>query len=334
MPSDLVFVTYEDRPEAVVGVALLARSLVEHNPGAKLLVYSPLSSVSDAVAGLETVEHIYTDEYVGSGWNVKPHVLLRALDIVETAIWLDTDIVVTGDLRTQIEKIDADAVAVSQDFRMPGEVGSHLRVKDFQLPPGRPLEYAVNGGSILVRRQHRALVEAWRDILKYEPYQQAQKAPRSERIPSFYSDQEALWAILASAPFADTPVFFFMTGRDVIFHCGANGYHVMHRLRNLFHDRSKFVHMLGRYKPWSFEEKPSVFSAPHDYLNLVCFELSPFHKAAQPFKSQVGDPAWLEIRTIPARIFNALALGNVALRGLPLAAGAWLLSAFGRRAPL
>src|SRR5258708_1919819 len=79
--------------------------------------------------------------------------------------------------------------------------------------------------------------------------------------------------------------------------------------------------MLGRYKPWSFEDVPFVTHNLTDYLNMVCYELSPFFEAAQPFASNLHWPAWLRRRTLPARILNLVFGGNVALRGLPLAIG-------------
>ena len=51
----------------------------------------------------------------------------------------------------------------------------------------------------------------------------------------------------------------------------------------------------------------------------MAYELSPFLAAAQPYAAALGHPPWLRRRTVPGRAFHALAFGNVALSGLPLA---------------
>ncbi|SHH49502.1 hypothetical protein SAMN05443248_4998 [Bradyrhizobium erythrophlei] len=120
----------------------------------------------------------------------------------------------------------------------------------------------------------------------------------------------------------------------MIQHCGANGYHVLDRLARPFGKGPRFVHMLGRYKPWSFEVVPSARHNPTDHLNMVCFELSPFFEAAQPFARELGWPGWLRRRTLPSRILNLAFGGNVALRGLPLAMVSWAAASLGRRSEL
>lgn len=74
-------------------------------------------------------------------------------------------------------------------------------------------------------------------------------------------------------------VHYIRNGPDMVQHCGANGYHVIDRLRMNFR-RLTFVHMLGRYKPWSFVVPPDFRRSRVDYLHFLYFELSPFHAAA------------------------------------------------------
>jgi hypothetical protein len=120
----------------------------------------------------------------------------------------------------------------------------------------------------------------------------------------------------------------------MIQHSGANGYHVIDRLLSLRGNGPAFVHMLGRYKPWSFETIPSIRRNSTDYLHMVCFELSPFFEAAQPYSNELGSPEWLRRRTRLARVLNFIFGGNIALRGLPLALASWIAAAAGRRPEL
>lgn len=169
-------------------------------------------------------------------------------------------------------------------------------------------------------RAHRPLLEAWQGLLASEPYQKALAIPREERPAAFYGDQDVLWALLVSEGFADLSVDAFRTGRDLILHCAANGYSLADRLKVLAGARPALVHMLGPYKPWSFDVPPEPRRQPGAYLHYLSYEVSPFLSAASPYADELGDPAWLRLRSLPARLLNALALNNPALAGLPFAA--------------
>lgn len=324
MTSDLpIAVTYEDRGSAIPGVEILARSLNRHSPGLGLHVYSPLEQIAERLVDLPRVKFIKTTDLIGRGWNTKPTILLRALAAAERALWLDTDLVITGDLGSLTGRFKKSAFVVGQEFRGSAGSGGRIRAQGYDLVPRRFLQYHVNSGSIIADRSHRPLLAQWSELLLDKRYQLAQSRPVAERPTAFVGDQDALWALLTSQEFAHVPVDYFRIGMDMIQHCGANGYHVLDRLNRPFGKRPSFVHMLGRYKPWSFECIPSIRKRPVDYLNMVCFELSPFFEAARPFALELGSPRWLTRRTLPAKILNAVFGGNVALRGMPLALIAW-----------
>jgi hypothetical protein len=326
-------VVYEDRARAIPGVEILARSLNRYSPTLEMHVYSPLDAIAERLSDLPRLKFIKTNDLAGEGWNVKPMVLLRALTTSERVLWLDSDVAVMGNIGSLIGRFEGDAFVVGQEFRGFAREGGHIRAKGFGLTPLRELPYAVNSGSILVSRSHRWLLAEWSALLSDKQYQAAQTRPVVERPVPFVGDQDALWALLTSKKSADVQVDYFRIGSDMIQHCGANGYHVLDRLSRSAGTGPVFVHMLGRYKPWSFEDVPLITQSPTDYLNMVCYELSPFFEAAQPFASNLDWPGWLRRRTLPARILNLIFGGNVALRGLPLAMGSWAAAAWTGRRP-
>jgi hypothetical protein len=330
-PLAPVVVAYEDRMCAIPGVEILARSLDRYSPGSELHIYSPLDSIAERLSDLSRLKFIRTTDLIGRGWNAKPAILLRALATSERVLWLDTDVVVTGDICSLIDRFERHAFVVGQEFRGTAGAGGHIRAQAYGLTPSRFLPYPVNSGSIIASPRHRRLLVEWSALLLDQRYQAAQSRPVAERPVAFVGDQDALWALLTSQEFADVPVDYFRIRSDMIQHCGANGYHVLDRLARPSGNGPSFVHMLGRYKPWSFEDIPSVRRNPTDYLNMVCFELSPFFEAAQPFARELGRPGWLYRRTLPARILNLIFGGNVALRGLPLAMVSWAAASLGRR---
>ena len=322
-------VTYEDRTSALPGVELLARSLARHAPTMRLRVYSPLPEVAALAEQIPGMEAVHTDALKGRGWNVKPTVLGWALDDVEAALWLDTDIVIAGDLAALAAGWPDEALVVGQEFRGNKERGGSLRAEGWGLPVGRLLPYHVNSGSVRALRKHRALLGEWSRLLADPAYVAIQKT--HDRPIHALGDQDVLWALLVSETFSDLSVHYIKPGSEMILHCGGNGYHVVERLGHVFGAKVAFVHMLGGYKPWSFTDVPDRVTAADRYLHMACFELSPFHAASRPYAAALGNPPWLERRTGLARTLNALALGNVALRGLPLAMMAWFKDARAQR---
>lgn len=316
-------VTYEDRKSALPGVELLARSLARHAPSLRLMVFSPLTEVGELAARLPNMQAAFTEELIGHGWNVKPTVLLWALDLAPEVLWLDTDIIVSGDLTALMQAVPDDAFVVGQEFSGIREKGGQVRAEKWGFEVGRLIPYHVNSGSIRALLTHRALLEDWRDLLN-DPAYVATQRNRVPRPIHMVGDQDVLWALLVSKKYTHIPVHYIKSGSEMVIHCGANGYHVIDRLGHLFGSRAAFVHMLGSYKPWSFGDMPDRKTSPEDYLNMVCFELSPYHAASAPFAADLGNPAWLKRRTPLARTLNALTGGHVALRGLPLAAIAWI----------
>ena len=319
-------VVYEDRPAAFAGVELLARSLAKHAPDTAFIIYSPTPEPAVRLAELPMVQWRETLDLGGRGWSVKPTILLRTLKDHETALWLDTDIIVAGDLEHLLRRFPREVLVVGQEFHVNGLHGGRKRAEAHGLHAVRSLPYHVNSGSIRASRRHQPLLEAWSALLASENYQAAQRLPLSIRPATHLGDQDLLWALLISSDFSDIPVDYLRTGIDMLQHCGANGYHLRDRFAVLGGARPAFVHMLGHFKPWSFVEVPSIVRKPSDYLNLVCYELGPFFTAARPYAKALDSPPWLRRRTWAAILLNVVFFGNTALQGMPLAVGAWILA--------
>src|ERR1700737_3366792 len=111
-----IVVTYEDRTSAIPGVELLARSLNLYSPSLELHVYSPLDTIADRLSDLPRLKFIKTTDLIGRGWNAKPTILLRALMGSEWALWLDTDVVIVGDIASLIGRFEPDVLVVGQEF--------------------------------------------------------------------------------------------------------------------------------------------------------------------------------------------------------------------------
>lgn len=319
-----VAVTYEDRPDALAGVELLARTLARQAPQMRLWVYSPRPEIAERLADLPQVAWRRVD-LAGKGWNAKPAILSQALaDLAHErapesqAVWIDSDIVVTGDVAALLSGFDPATLVVSEDHPTPAAFDSEVRARAYGLDCRRILPEYVNSGVVMVSGHHRALLKAWSDLLEGPEYRAAQTQPRETRPSWFFGDQDGLWAVLLAPPFDTVPIHWLRRGRDIVLHRGANGYRPGERLLRLAGVRPALAHMLGPLKPWSFEQVPAPRSQPADYVHLVSYEVSPVFRAAQPHAAALGHPPWLRRRTLPGRILAALFLGNPALAGLPL----------------
>jgi hypothetical protein len=313
-----VVVTYEDRIDGLIGVEVLARSLAMHAPLLKLIVYSPLKEMNNLSQSVNNIVYKHTEKLKGKGWNVKPSTLLWALEEYGRAIWFDTDIVISGDIQGIINRFSIKSIVVGQEFSGDKSKGGILRAQQWEFEVGRTIPFHVNSGSVLVSRHHIDLLQDWQSCLLEDKYLIHQNNP-GIRPPGFVGDQDVLWALLVSSKYCNISVEYFKIGYDMLIHCGARGFQISDRIKNIVPHHTAFVHMLGKYKPWSFNDIPNKYNNKEAYRHAVCFELSPFHAACQPIASQLENQNWVHRRTPEAIIWNKLTFGNVALRGMPLA---------------
>jgi hypothetical protein len=160
-----IVVTYDDRASAIPGVELLARSLNRYSPSLELHIYSPFDTIAERLSDVPRLKFIKTTDLVGRGWNAKPAILLRAFTTTGRALWLDTDVVVMGDVGSLIGRFDRDTFVVGQEFRGTAGAGGRIRAQGYGLKPLRFLPYPVNSGSIIASTRHRRLLVEWSALL-------------------------------------------------------------------------------------------------------------------------------------------------------------------------
>ena len=326
----MIFATYEDRPAAMVGIEILARSLRHHNPSHSLTVWSPLERQAATGLSEDDVDWRVTSDLDGLGWNVKPTILLRSLQESPRAMWIDSDIVIISSLARAIT-IPSEYLVVSQEFRCAGSPGSEVRVAGWGWPVTRTMPLHVNSGAMIASRAHEPLLCAWERQMKSEAYQAAQRIlPVTARPTHLLGDQDVLWALLC-AEHATVPVTYLRNGSDIIQDSGANGYHILDRIGSWRGSDAMLVHALGKTKPWHFDERAAQLAAGIGYLAWATHELSAYFVAASAYGDVLGNPTWLRRRNALAQVIGTLAPRNLAVQGLPLAFVAWLAAWNGDR---
>ncbi|ACK72698.1 hypothetical protein PCC7424_4331 [Gloeothece citriformis PCC 7424] len=94
-PNDTAIVIYEDRPNYETGVKLLILSLEANCPQVNIHVFTPnaTENFQSWINHRSATLHLKSPSKA-KGWNVKPDVLLWALDQgYSQAIWMDSDMV-------------------------------------------------------------------------------------------------------------------------------------------------------------------------------------------------------------------------------------------------
>lgn len=309
---------HEDRASALVGVKLLVLSLKRHCPDLRIVVSAP-SAPDEFVqwcAGELTVILRTHRPGTGTGWNVKPSLLLDLLDQGhEEVVWLDSDIALAGDFRPLLYTCEAETLVVSQaqywDIYQRGTTRTEL----WNLTPGRPLPFLVSSGFIRVTEHHRPLLEAWQDLLQTPAYIRAQARTLYRRPVHMLGDQDVLTALLASDQFAHVPMMFLKRGRDIILTVGPAGYTIGERLTSLWHRRSAPLIHIGGVKPW---ELP--LTGRSRYYERVYQETSPYAWVARPYARKLGEVmVGLQPRTLAARVMRAVTFDHPAMQGFPQA---------------
>lgn len=321
---------YEDRPAALIGVKLLVLSLERQCPGLPITVSCPLQNraFGDWSRRHDSVELHEDPGMAGQGWNTKPVLLKKLLDDGhEEVIWIDSDVVVARDFRHLLSTRSQDEIVVGQEQYWGLHQGGTIRTRLWGLTPGRPLPWTVNSGFIRVTPAHRRLLEAWRQLLSAAEYTEAQRLePMHNRPIHLQGDQDVLTALLGAKDFAHLPVGYLRRGRDIAQCIGPGGYAIHERLLNLWRGMPPLVHGIDP-KPWHLSTRHSPSRLKDQFCRVSC-ELSPYAWVAQQLADGLEEPLpAVEVRTLTGRLFNAMALGNPTLRGIPLA----LVHSFGKR---
>lgn len=313
---------YEDRASDVVAVKLLVASLERHCPGLAVEVTVP---DADAATRAWFTGRPYTrlrterltPERLGTpgGYDVKPFLLGRALaDGAAEAVWIDSDVIVAGDIRPLFAGAAPEALGVTEEIFGVSHEGGTVRTAGMGLPVGRRMRRTANTSVLRVTAAHAALLTEWGHWLCAPAYRVAQAAEWYDRPLWFLTDQEVLTGLLGSARFAHVPIRWLRRGPDIAhcFHLGGTGYTVFQRLANVTRGRTPpFVHSVGE-RPW----RPS---GGRPTLHL---ETSPYTLAAAAYRDVVGESLPWTSATLPAaRACRALARDGLTASGLLPALG-------------
>jgi hypothetical protein len=308
---------YEDRPQQVAGVKVLLLSLNRYCPTWPVRLRFP--GISDSFrAWLQQFKQValFEERLPSSGsYNVKPTVLLDGLSSgAEACLWLDTDVLVNGDLGF-IASLPAESIAVTQD---PWEYadGSTHRCETWGMITGRSLPGPFNSAVVRVTRVHEPLLHEWERVLATQAYLAEQAKPVVLRNQHMLSDQDALSALLASRQFASTPLRKLMHCTEILQHHGAGAYGLAQRWSNISHGMPPLIHAMGSVKPWRMPEHPSLLRDPRSYYERTYLELSPYVHFARSYKAALMESsAWLENRTLASRFGSLASLNRPWLKG-------------------
>jgi hypothetical protein len=313
---------YEDRPYQIAGVKILLLSLEQYSPSWPVRLRFPgiPSSFRTWLQRFSQVS-LHEERLPATGsYNVKPSVLLDGLATgADACLWLDTDILVNGNLDS-VAAVSPETVVVTQD---PWEYvdGSTYRCAIWGLISGRSLPGPLNSSVLRVTGHHVALLGAWQQALLAESYVAEQAKAALNRSQLLLGDQDALSALLASQEFATIPIACLRHSQDILQHHGAGAYGFKHRWSNLKNGMPPLIHAMGSVKPWRIPNRPSLFRSPRDYYERTYLELSPYAHYARQYRSHLDeDTCWLDTQTLPGWAGSIMAFNRPQLKGILQAA--------------
>jgi hypothetical protein len=316
----MVVCAYEDRANCETGVRLLIASLCKYSPRAPVILHFPPANAEFKhwLAQFPNVALRTSLSAERLGWNIKPLVLLAALDEGHReVIWIDTDIILTKPVEELFSELDHETFATTEESLW----GTHddsgaKRARAWGFPIGREMPFALNSCVVRATDRHRPLIERWRDLLGHEDYRKAQKImPVHHRPNHLTSDQDVLCALLCSTEFSDVPVRLLRRGEAVLQIFGLKSYTIGERLQSMRYGIPAFIHAQG-FKPWTDKyDRPGIVG----YLHRVYYDTSPYLWIAQAYRDQIVDAQWLRPKTALGGLLRFLGFGCLPLIGLPLA---------------
>ena len=300
----VIVCTYEDRDTHAAGLKLLVLSLARHHPALPVHVYSRLRAEHDCWLKAQPNVTLRDGRRLSlRKWNVKPAVLLDALESDDRAVWLDTDVILAGP--APIDRLaDAAVLVASQEWRRAPQPGSRVRTEAWNLPFGREIGETVNSCVVAASQAHRPLLTTWCRLMNSDLYRDLQR--REQRPTWAHGDQDLLTAVLGSCEYMDVEVDLLQRGRDLVHDFLAQGFTSRERLGCLWNGLPAFIHQQGPQKPWSRVN-----------LSPVVEELSPYLVVALDYVAELGErPPWLDPRRPLSRVIDVVTLGHPVLRGL------------------
>lgn len=325
---------HEDRPSHFVGVKLAILSLLNHTPSLSVLISCPEpgEQFEEWISSFPNVKRIPDLKISDLAWNIKPAILLHLLKAgYSEIIWLDSDIIVTGDILSKLSTHSHETFVATQETYLGDDQSHNFRTPAWGLQPGRVLTNTINTGLLRVTHHHIGLLSAWQTMLNHPMYIHAQTLSWDERPIHMLGDQDSLTALLGSNQFTDIPLELLKRGSQIAQCFSLSGYTPSERIESLFAGLPPLIHAMDN-KPWmKAPVAPSLFSSSlREYYEYLALDLSPYTAIAKQYQAHISeDTQWMEIRSLPAKLLSMLAIGHAAMQGFLLSLvetiGRWLV---------
>jgi hypothetical protein len=266
--SNQVFVcVYEDRADCMLGVKLLAKSALRHEPAWHLHTFLRNASSGD-LAWLRSSSNVTVREEfttAQTGWSVKPELITKMIHETQGPVmWCDSDILIARPISPAVSRIPRTTLVATQEYCWGRRRGSKSRTKGWEWDEARPLKTTVNTCWMRIDPSHIPLMQAWSQALSSPAYIKAQSSHWSTRPIHLVSDQDVFTALLATSRFANVPIHLLRNGVDIAQCFQKDGYTAHHRLFNAAMGRvPALIHAQGA-KPWNLEKKdPDLAFSPY-----------------------------------------------------------------------
>lgn len=315
---------YENRPDYEDGVRVLVASLHRASPNMPLrLFHNPGSAdFAEWVRQFPNVDWRPASLPAERGWNVKPQVLLDALEEGhDEVVWLDADLLVGRDIAPIFAHSTADEIIVTEEANWGASDDSGgLRARGWGFAVGRELPFTANSCVLKISARHKPLVIAWQELLSRPEYLAAQAADWSTRPPHMMGDQDVLTALLCSERFYDIPVRILRRGRDILQLFGPLCFTLRERITVAARGLPSFIHAQGT-KPWKGRASaPSDRRNWYDPLFRPYQDTSPYTLFVIKYLKPYCTFVWLRPQTSSGAALRSIGLGSISLAGMPVAA--------------
>ena len=318
----MVLCIAEDRVSCEPALRVLLASLEAFSPGLPVWLYLGHASPG-FTAWLQRYPNVTVRPFPreDKGWNIKPTVLMEALDAGHAeAVWIDSDIVFTGDFRRALDGAPPGALVSTEEsaWGTPHD-GDAERARAWGFDVGRALPCTVNTCVLKVTQRHRGLLEHWKALQRSPHYLAAQELPQMSRPIHLNGGQDVLTAMLCTKEFSHVDVFLIRRGVGILQAFGLKGFTTRERIAALARGMPPIIHTQV-FKPWVVKNRNDVGGGFYGALNLIYLDASPYTIHAAKYAASLdADLAWLKPRTKVGAILRLLGLGSAPLTGLPLA---------------
>lgn len=310
---------FDDRAHCEPALRVLVASLYRHSPQlAVRLIHPPASpafrewlksypNVALHTAGLPT----------GLGWNIKPLVLMQALDDGhDNVVWVDSDIVVTKDIAPVFAELNEHELVITEEALWGEHSDANARrAVGWGFEVGRQLPFTLNTGVVRVTPHHRDLLEAWLSCLQTDEYRGAQRIALMQRPTHLIGDQDVLTALLSWRAHSDIPLRILARGEGILQIFGLKAFTTAERWQCARRGLPAFVHS-QQFKPWL--AKTAFSSGVTGILEAAYLDTSPYTMVARDYRKELTDDHWMRARTPLGKLLRALGFGYIPATGLPL----------------